>query len=559
MYDTITNVLEYLARNPQATAALMTLLGGGAATIATAKIPFVGAAVGTGTVLTAAYQMFIKDYSEEKDNIEMAEMFKKASEDYDKELQGFIAKLKNMNKDQLNKLLSEKDPIVLMHLKNLEQIKAVVKEYEDTIFDSRSSIEAKTKASDELSYYKEMLKNEEQLLKEAQMRQSMRKASIGKEITLRREPGAIDETGSGGQKYQSIDAFLRKMQKLQRDANNTEVNEFKKKQQQIDDLLEHHLQEIADKKLTSQDRERATTEAYNTHQAQTLKNNYDENLRLLQEYLDEKKKMQKASDDKLQSQYDAVESINFSQNLQLQLNKLDGYYQALLALEHLSAEERLAVENEYVQKRQELMAEMYRKEYALNAEVWSAIKAGLDTFTSTLYDTEMTGRERWNAMVENMKMTFITAVSEMILKWLAFQALTGGLFGGFDSGLGSFLGQLFGVNKTSFKTPGMQNDFIYSQSQGVIPFRKDDIILGGTLGGGLNFSGQNTPSFSKSSSDRAIVDRLSSLEKTLGEVGGLISNTIIEYRPIVKTDTISNAKVYTMAKRGEIDMQIITK
>jgi hypothetical protein len=141
-----------------------------------------------------------------------------------------------------------------------------------------------------------------------------------------------------------------------------------------------------------------------------------------------------------------------------------------------------------------------------------------------------------------MKNSFIQAIAEMAIKWLMFQAITAGLFGGFKSGLGSFVGKLFGINTESFGGTGGKVGL-----EGVGNFDLGNKDFFSSTGG------------RSSNGTVQIIERLANIERRIASGNADIVGTIKDNRPIVEGKFISEPEIYTMSKRGEKKAKLIVK
>jgi TP901 family phage tail tape measure protein len=359
------------------------------------------------------------------------------------------------------------------------------------------------------------------------------------EISLfKNNPSVLaDGTGGGGAKKpttDSIDAFMRKMKRMQDEAQNAEISSLTKHLQDIQDLYEQHLQELSQKNLTRADEEKALDAAELTRQDQIFaayekqaqenikkenedfKNGKENELKLIEEFND------------LRLEYDLEYQLQQLQKRELEL-------QGTL----LNEQAKFAIREEYAQKTQDLLAAQYEKEHQLSVAFWGSMQSGQQALVNSLIDMDMTGKERREQIWTAFRDFFIRTLAEMLIKYIAFSLITNLVTGGFGSKFGSFLGNMFGVNASFGGGPST-----------------GDIFSGGARFG---VGGFNIPSSIPSGTgNREIADRLYNIERRIATGNAQTVSAIENNRPVVSGKFIGEPEIYTMAEVGRKKIKLIT-
>jgi hypothetical protein len=500
MYNTLTKIVKLIADNPMAFNFLASLSTGAIAGVVT-KNPYIAGAATLSTAAFIGVNQFLNNKEEEKtsDKLIRQGLEQKALEASELENYRNIIKEVKTKKELLEKEKSLKAEIYNLDLLTLNLV--LGKKATD------ADIKRLTMANQELA----ILKTEIGLFKNV--------------------PSRLDDKGKEPEKkYDDISAFLRKMQKLQNDASNLEQEEIQKQYRNNEDSYKEHLQQIYDMDLNRHQVRKATRAAELTWKLQDDKALYDATIKKEKELAEESKRIAERKNAAL---------LQYS--VEYQVQQLEIEKEALLRYE-FNEQTKLAIREDYALKEMDLLADQYEKQHQLGAIAVTSMKAGFDTLTQSITNSAMTGKQRLDAIWQSMKNSFIQAIAEMAIKWLMFQAITAGLFGGFKSGLGSFVGKLFGINTESFGGTGGKVGL-----EGVGNFDLGNKDFFSSTGG------------RSSNGTVQIIERLANIERRIASGNADIVGTIKDNRPIVEGKFISEPEIYTMSKRGEKKAKLIVK
>jgi len=232
-----------------------------------------------------------------------------------------------------------------------------------------------------------------------------------------------------------------------------------------------------------------------------------------------------------------------------QLQKLSQQEQELLLLAD-SEEAKYSIRVEYAEKTGELLSTQYEKEHQITSAFWQSVKAGQQSFTNSLIDMDMTGKERREAIWTSFRDFFLKAIIDMAIKYMIFAAITNLIPGGFEGGLGGMIGKIFGVGAGSFSL----DDAVVADGK-VYPYRKDDLVMIGTNLD--NRSGATLPTQSmvngggSKNDNSSMVSAINSLRLAVARSDANNVKAITDNTPVVQGTMMDNVKIYKASEIGK--------
>lgn len=497
--DKLKSLFILLAENPQLTRLLAIGASAGAASLATGAITKNPYAIGAAAIGAAGVSTYLlKDMQASNYNSTESIAERKKQEELAKKRMeaesDYVNKIANVKLYSLKKLKEEQSLLnkELQKYVNIED--EINKKLNTAKGQIKQGIISPTDFYSRTSQFQSQKKmNTEDMI--ASM-ESFKLRSIQQEITKRQTPINLDTTGTGG-----------KTEKELKDRYKSPILQFRKLEQETAmQTLPKYLADIAKMEL----------DAF------------------------EKKEKEKQD---LMETYDTF----------TQLMKLSQQEQELLSLAD-SEEAKYNIRVEYAEKTGELLSAQYEKEHQITSAFWQSVQAGQQSFTNSLIDMDMTGKERREAIWTSFRDFFLKAIIDMAMKYIAFVAITNLLPGGFSGGFGGMLGKIFGVGAGSFGVGTKLNDAVVADGK-VYPYRKDDLVMIGTNldnRSGATLPTQSMVSGGGSKNDNsAVISELRSLRLAVARSDANNIKAIAENTPIIQGTMMDDIKVYKSSKIGE--------